>query len=166
MKENNMKFRFLTLLTVLVIFIAGCSAYGGGWIDSSTGTGKATFGFAVNCTAIDPHNILFTGQVQYNDPAAGVKFHGEIEQPYTVSSTEISCDGLFVVNNPTFIGNYVMEPSGKTGGFTWTVTDYGEPGPSEGDTVLVRLYDGPAYQSAPFYAHGGEIGGGNIQILP
>jgi hypothetical protein len=71
-----------------------------------------------------------------------------------------------VVNPPTFIGTYRMQPSGETGGFTWSATDYGEPGPSEGDRIVVRLYDGPAFQSPPFYTHGGVIGGGNIQVMP
>jgi hypothetical protein len=160
-----MKFRFLTLLTLLAVFVAGCSAQGGGWLDSSTGEGKANFGFTINCTQIDPHNIVLSGQVQYNDHAAGVKFHGEIEQPFTQAS-EISCDDPFAVSPPTFIGTYRMQPSGESGAFTWSATDYGEPGPSEGDRILVRLYDGPAFQSAPFYVHGGVIRGGNVQVRP
>jgi hypothetical protein len=161
-----MKPRFLTLVTVLGVFLASCTAYGGGWIASSSGTGKATFGFAINCTQIDPHNILLSGQVQYADHPVGITFHGEIEQPFTRSDIEISCDDPFGVAPPTFIGTYRMEPSGKTGGFTWSTTDYGEPGPSEGDRILVRLYEGAAFQSPLIYTHGGVIGGGNIQVMP
>jgi hypothetical protein len=161
-----MKTRFLILVTILAVLLAGCNAYGGGWLESSGGEGKATFGFTINCTQIDAHNILLSGQVQYTDHPAEIKFHGEIEQPFTRSDSEISCDDPFVVNPPTFIGTYRMQPSGETGGFTWSATDYGEPGPSEGDRIVVRLYDGPAFQSPPFYTHGGVIGGGNIQVMP
>lgn len=161
-----MKFRFLILVAVLALVLASCTAHGGGWIASAAGEGKATFGFGINCTQIDAHNILFTGQVQYNDMPAGVKFHGEIYQPYTVTSAEISCDEEFVTPNPIFNGTYVMEPSGQTGGFNWMVNDHGEPGPSEGDVLIVRVWDGPAYVGLPDYENSGVIGGGNIQIMP
>jgi hypothetical protein len=158
-----MKIRILTLLAVATLILSACNVHGGGWIDSSTGSGKATFGFTVNCTQIDPHNLVLKGHVQYNDQPAGIQFHGEIEQPYTVSSREISCDDDFLVSPVTFIGTYTMQPSGQTGGFTWTVRDFGEPGPSAGDLLRVALYEGPAYATPAFYENGGGIQGGNIQ---
>lgn len=159
-----MKIFTIILITIMAVILVACSAHGGGWIISSVGEGKATFGFTINCTQIDAHNIVLSGKFQFNDHPAGINIHGDIVQPYTVTSTEISCDEPFVVGNPTFIGSFTMMPSGETGKFTFTTSDYGEPGPDAGDYITIRLYDGPAYTVPPFYAHGGVVGGGNIQI--
>jgi hypothetical protein len=41
-----------------------------------------------------------------------------------------------------------------------TVCDYGEPGPTSGDTICVDPLDGPFAS----YWNGGELAGGNLQI--
>jgi hypothetical protein len=159
-----MKLRLMFLVMAAALILSACNARGGGWMESSTGSGKATFGFQINCTEIDSHNIVFEGQVQYNDMPAGVSFHGTIVQPYTSSAA--SCDGQFLITPMVFIGDYRMEPSGQEGQFTWSIHDYGEPGPSVQDYLSVRLYEGQAYSSPWFYVNTGGIGGGNIQYDP
>jgi hypothetical protein len=157
-----MKIRLLVLMALAVLVLSACNVHGGGWIDSSTGSGKSTFGFTVNCTQIDPHNIVLKGHVQYNDLPANVRFHGEIEQPYTVPSREISCSDDFLVSPAVFVGTYRMEPSGQTGGFVLSVRDFGE-GPEATDLLRVTIYEGPAYNSPIIYENGGFLKGGNIQ---
>lgn len=158
-----MKNRSFLLISILAVFLAACTAYGGGWLTSQIGSGKATFGFNVNCALLESNTIELYGQIQYKDLPAGVKFHGDVHQQYVVSESD-SCDDAFITNTPTFFGSYWMEPSGETGEFSLRLRDEGEPGPGAGDYFQINLYEDRALFSPIIYTNDGTIEGGNIQI--
>lgn len=142
--------RIVVLGALAVVLATACEARGGGWLISDTGSGKATFGFEMEC---DPDTGELTAQVQYVDRPAGVAIHG------VTSANEFFCfeDATF----GTFSGTYTAQPrtAGDGGTFFVTYADNGEPGVSAGDEFSIELIGG-VYDG---YANGGTIGGGNVQ---
>lgn len=117
---------------------------GGGWIPSPKPVGKnskATFGFVAHY--IDGAAIP-SGNLQYNDDAAGLKLHGNV--------TTLSVDKTTMT--ATFSG--AAKVNGVDGyEYKVTVVDNGEPGKT--DTFAIDIFAIP-------YTGNGTLGGGNIQI--
>jgi hypothetical protein len=140
--------RMLALAPVVglvVLGVAGCTAHGGGYIGSATGADKATFGFTWQKTKAQ--NVL---RGSWHD--GYVKFRLD---------RDLGIGGLFDCGGGT--GHYVSTSKSSPGGGTLalSICDYGEPGPTEGDTLSVNVTSGP-YAG---YSNSGTLEGGNLQVL-
>jgi hypothetical protein len=145
------------MFVVLAIVLTGCSATGGGWLVSATGSGKATFAFQVKCTQLTLNAVQLSGNLEYADKAAGVRVHAKVLSVAT-DIQPVSCDDPFAVEPPIFAGTYRTQPGGAEGLAIVQVQDGGEPGPGAGD-VFTILLEGPVT-----YFNSGPIQGGNIQV--
>ncbi len=119
---------------------------GGGWIVSPItpapkNSNKATFGFVAHF--ID-NSTTPSGNLQYDDKAAGLTAHGNV--------TKLSVDKTTMI--ATFSGTAKVN---GIDGYAYTVTavDNGEPG--KNDTFAIDIPGIP-------YSANGTLGGGNIQI--
>ncbi len=158
--------RFVGLVVVVALFLTSCTtASGGGWIPSAEGieAGKATFGFNFKCkdTTGDGGETVpvVSGQLQYNDHPADVRFHGEVPNlPIPIVATcaelrelldEIGV-GRFLEflfghfeeegdGATAFLGLARRQPSGEEGIFFVLAGDAGEPG--ENDAFCIGLVD-------------------------
>lgn len=117
--------------------------------NEGTGIYKATFGFQIS---IDKNGSA-SGQVQYNDHAANVAFHGTIDLK-TAQKVPGATAGYYT-------GTYRPNggKKGEGGTFDIYIEDRGEPGASSGDYFFVTLYGG----IFDGYANGGLLDHGNIQ---
>ena len=164
----------LTALCVLIVAVAGChKVVGGGWIDGLYG-GKAHFGFQAQCEEFMDddgwYNAgFFTGQVQFQDKSAGVRWHGEFEIANIVFSPDpLTCEevGAAVVSE---LGNYAemhgecrTQPGNVAGEFSVIVEDLeGEVGWDRSDTIHVITDCTP---DGSVYEHSGQLRGGNISF--
>jgi hypothetical protein len=146
---------------------SGCDKVtGGGWIASSTNPlEKATFGFSAKCknTVVDsnPVAVLYDGEIEYHDPAADIRIHGDVEPmevaPLTCKEFGDLLDDRGLVST-TFSGTYRAQPDGGRGPFTVTVTDNGEPSTLNGDMFCIDL------TGAVTHANCGPVQAGNIQV--
>ena len=143
-----MKLRKVLLIVAfatMVVITTGCEEYGkytgGGWIEGLCG-GKATVGFQIKA-----YEDCVSGQVQYNDHGARVKFHGEVE-------------GIL---GELVFGTATLQPGGETGYFEFYVQDNGEGANAGTEDVLQVLLIAP---SVPLYFNKGNLMGGNIQYHP
>jgi hypothetical protein len=100
------------LFALTILDLAGCKASGGGYITSATGEGKPTFAFNGLCTNTTLENgdvaAVTKGQLQYNDPAADVKFHAELED-FFISGSSTPCEDADSFQNENvdeFSGTY------------------------------------------------------------
>jgi hypothetical protein len=152
----------------LVAVVAGCDKVtGGGWIPSSTGQGKATFGFSAVCKnqedpIVGPVAALHEGQFEWDDHTAGVSFHGDVEPTLSLNALGTCKEAAQLIDqniNATLLGEYRPQPPGAPGSFEANVTDNGEPG-INGDSICVALQGGPHNG----YTNCGVIEGGNIQV--
>jgi hypothetical protein len=166
------KFSYTGVLVALtIVVLAGCKASGGGYITSATGEGKATFAFSGKCTNTTLENgdvaAITKGQLQYNDPAADVKFHAELED-FFVSGSSTPCedaDSFQDENVDQFSGTYRVSggPKEAEGFVDLAVRDAGEPG-INGDEVFIFLsafQPGGTYDG---YSNSGTVQGGNVQV--
>jgi hypothetical protein len=161
----------VAVATALALVAGGChKVTGGGWITSSTGTGKATFGFSASCVVDPSAPDLFTfyrGQFQYNDHGAGVRFDAEITPDASVGDGARTCEeaaDLLVASfgatgTAILSGEYRPRPKGAPGAVSVVLTDAGHPGIGE-DMICVTLSDG-AHSG---YEHCGAVQGGNINV--
>lgn len=144
----------------LALLGAGCRPgkyTGGGWLPSAVESkGKATFGFNLHAYDLDGDGRTdsWKGQFQYNDHAAGVKFHGT------------PTDGGWPETYPPFVGYFigVYEPRpgnvGPGGEFDAYIYDFDQDGEfNDGDYIDILVYSG-VYAN---YANSGYLGGGNIK---
>ncbi len=143
------------LVAGFALVMVGCTTVrGGGWVTSATGTGKATFGFQLVCNGDETTTAQVSGQLQYHDPGANVRLHGQADAVPFSTCTNNGVEGRF-------FGRYTPQPQsrGPGGEFEIVAQDLGERGPSKGDTFQITLtggvYDG--------YTNEGVVGGGNIQ---
>jgi hypothetical protein len=147
---------------------SGCDKVtGGGWIASSADPleEKATFGFSARCkdTKVDsaPLAVLYDGQLEYHDPAADIRIHGDVEPIPVAEATckelSDSLDDLGQVS-ATFSGTYRTQPDGLEGDFTVQVTDNGEPSTLNGDMFCITLTPPAAHSNC------GPVQAGNIQV--
>jgi hypothetical protein len=159
MKRTTHWVRAIGLVVVAGLLLASCGkANGGGWLQSATGAGKATFSFNAKCrdTVVNGRpDAVVSGQLEYKDAPAGVQFHGVVSSTIEGSS----CAELSSESEATFVGSYRPKPTGETGTFFLSVQDNGEPG-IQGDVFCISLLDG-AHDG---YSNCGPIGGGNIQV--
>ncbi len=145
----------IALFIMLALFLAGCEARGGGWIPSvANAEKKATFGFQVKCTQLAPDLVKFSGQLEYNDHPAGVKFHAEMQD--TRNGDAYSCDNSSVDALDLIQGTYRMMPSGQTGIVYLSVFDGGK----SGDSIMIQL----VHDGETVYENEGVLSGGNLQV--
>jgi hypothetical protein len=133
------------IVLVAALAGAGCKATGGGYIPSNNGAKKATFGFVWQTTE-DPDKYLAQGS--WVDGSVRFKLKGG-----TFLTFPNECGtgmGTYVSTNKAYPGS---------GDLLMTVCDYGEPGPSNGDTICVVTLGGPFA-----YSNAGELRGGNLQV--
>jgi hypothetical protein len=137
-------FRFLPAVGLAAIAVAGCKATGGGFINSATGANAAYFGFTWNST--NSGNVV---SGSWHDGWVKFKLDGGL-----VFESPGPC-----ANSP---GQYVSTSKSNpgTGTIDARICDYGEPGPTSGDTISVQLNGGP-YDG---YTDGGTLRGGNLQL--
>ena len=121
------------------------AARGGGWIVSDGG--KATFGFQLTC---DKETGDIQGQFQYNDHAAGVAFHGVVQDHADDCRVEVPAVG---------------DPLPYGGVYTPQPKKLGDPGDLEialdvdgclWVTLTGGIHDG--------YSHGGCQEGGSLRV--
>jgi hypothetical protein len=99
---------------------------------------------------------LFEGKLEYHDRAANVDLHGDVMIPIDF------CTGEPVEEEVAYAGTYTPQPAslGAGGEFAVAVRDGGEPGPSNGDVIVIEI-SGGVYDG---YTNQGVIQGGNIQF--
>jgi hypothetical protein len=156
-------------MTAVGLLVAGCErATGGGYIPSAIpGGGKATFAFSAKCTPTTNEDgsasAVTKGQLQYNDRAADVKFHANIDGTLTEfpAPPDICEESDGDESVDTFFGEYRVHGGPKEGEGTveLEVRDNGEPG-INGDEVTIALEDG----RHGGYTNSGTVQGGNVQV--
>jgi hypothetical protein len=170
--------RGVTVAAVLLLagFATGCDKVtGGGWIVSSADpTEKATFGFTAKCETrtinSTPTAVLYDGQLEYEDQAADVRIHGDVE-PSDIPGFQfvgMTCQQLrdiqpFPLGAATFEGKYRSQPSGGEGTFMVIVLDGGEPGVGS-DALCITLTGAITYANCGAVAEGTVLEGGNIEV--
>lgn len=142
---------------------SGCTKVtGGGWIVSASGPlEKASFGFNAKCRDRPGGAVLYEGQLEFKDPGAGVRIHGNVEPDEFVELAGVTCKEageVLVFPFATFRGSYRTQPPGGQGDFVVNVVDNGEPGALNGDTFEITLSGSLTYYNS------GPIQGGNIQV--
>jgi hypothetical protein len=113
---------------------------GGGWVDSTAGTGKATFGFVAGRSAADGS---VKGHFTLKDHTLGVTIHGDVIANF------MSCTGT-----PADHSEFLVTDTASGQQVTVKVNDNGEPGANR-DAFSV---EGAAYSNP-----GPLLRGGNIQ---
>jgi hypothetical protein len=155
----------LALTSLLSACVDGTTT-GGGWIESFEGGGnRATFAFTARCVKDKKSGDLVPkAQFEFQDRAANVALHGTVTS--FVGENGPSCDPEGEDSTTAdMTGTYRPQPkklSSNVGLFELSVTDGGEPGPSNEDHVCLDLESG-AY---PGYSNCGDVQGGNIQVFP
>jgi hypothetical protein len=173
-------------VAALCLVFAGCYAgryTGGGWLPSAVDVDKkATFGFNINIPEdVESNEDTIPedarGQVQYNDHAAGVAFHGEIVQGGINERIGAQvCLGLprggscveFLPDSAYLTGVYWPVPrgQGEPGTFEVWVGEKGKPlgfdDPAEQDFLIVTLTGGThdGYRNIDY------LQGGNTKYHP
>jgi hypothetical protein len=139
----------------------------GGRIPSTVPGEKATFAFSGKCrnTTLENGQEVYgvtKGQLQYNDRAAGVKFHAKLGEGFSFGSSD-PCGDVAEAggNSASFSGLYRVSggPKEAEGFVEIVVIDNGEPG-INGDEVTINVVDGP-YDG---YYNSGTLQGGNVQV--
>jgi hypothetical protein len=152
---------------LLAVVASGCtSVSAGGWIPSNAAplTGKATFGLTARCKDTrqggQPVAMIFNGQLQFQDHAAGVSIHGAVETTVSIAGTCRALEELVQSFPPSveLHGTYRSQTDNRQGTFDVELLDGGEPGSSSGDTFGIQLTGDITY------TNGGPIQGGNVQI--
>ena len=152
----------ILLVAALALFGMGCKATGGGRfineIYPNYGS-KITFGFNAHQTgpsnpdpSFPPAEIEAKGQFHLVDHGSKTKIHG------TFTGTWEPIEG--VEGDPSFFGTCTTN-GGNPEPFNVTFHDSGEPGPSKGDGIIVRIGT-TSLLGLPTYA--GTLSAGNIQV--
>ena len=129
----------LAMLVMVLALFTGCAdkATGGGWFYEGCEDNKVTFGF--NAQRVE--ECVYKGQFQAVNHGTGEKFHmNEIVFLEPLSYVTVNFTGQDKDDNWVNV----------------TVTDLGEPGASEGDSILIL------HQVYGMWA--GSLEGGNIQL--
>jgi hypothetical protein len=152
----------LGLLAVSALVLAGCTANGGGWINSSVGAKKATFGFTWQTDATLPQGTGDVATQSAGELAKGSWSDGYVK--FRIANGGIDFVDIYgdPFNCVVGSGHYVSTNRSYSGGgdLYITICDYGEPGPTAGDSVDIDPQGGPY----DFYENSGTLRGGNLQI--
>ena len=141
---------FLGVIAVSALLFAGCKATGGGYIESAYDPDKkANFGFVWQTTE-DPEKFLVKGQ--WSD--GPVKFKLDEGAIFTRTNGDDGC-GIGIAQYTSTSKTYP-----GSGELQIALCDFGEPGPTNGDALEIRVLSGP-YSG---YTNYGELQGGNLQI--
>ena len=164
----------IAALCALAVIAAGChKVVGGGWFDGLNG-GKAHFAFQAQCEEYQGEDgwyyaDFFTGQIQFKDASAGVRFHGEIQFAGGFFSPDpISCKeaGEVLMNDlgegGIFVGECRTQPGGMEGSFFVTVESHeGGKGWMREDFISVETDCTP---DGEVYYNEGVVRGGNVSV--
>ena len=164
MKKN---FQTCLVLLVLIMALTGCKTIkGGGWINSITEGGKATFGIDLTC-----ENSEYYGEFTYHDHGAkfgmsdgsmrNVSLKAWVEP--TAIDFGISCGDYYLENYTQYDFVYRAQPdkSGEEGKGTIQFWDADLTGtPDDNDKLCINIISGP-YAG---YDNCGDLGGGNLTI--
>ena len=150
----------LGLLAVSAMVLAGCTLNGGGSIGSAVGAKKATFGFTWH--GDDESVPQSTGDVatqSVGELAKGFWADGYVK--FRIANGGIT----FFGSNPSCwygSGEYVSQNRNYSGGGDLDIElcDYGEPGPTEGDSVDIDPTNGPY----GWYENFGTLQAGNLKF--
>jgi hypothetical protein len=125
---------------------------GGGWIPAGeAGEGKATFGFQLTCDSLTGE---VRGQFQYNDHAAGIAFHGVVDDQIDGCTVTLSSASSGSDPAPGYSGYSTPQPQkARDPGDLLIALD-------EQSCLPVTLTGG-AHRG---YSHSGCLEGGNIQF--
>jgi len=161
-------------LIALVVIVAGChKVVGGGWIDGLFG-GKAHFAFQAQCEDYLGEDgwyyaDFFTGELQFMDRSAGVRFHGDITVAGSIFSPDpVTCEELGAAlvqdfgEGAIFFGDCRSQPGNEPGTFSVTVENHeGGKGWMRADFISVETDCTP---DGELYYNEGVIQGGNISL--
>ena len=172
MKIKTLQFCFIA--TVLILLLSGCKTIrGGGWIESSTGEGKATFG--INITK---KKCKYYGGFTYHD-------HGKMYETADGKMQHLSLKAWVDTNSPLLAGggcdNQSLDDQSLENHITYDFTyqarydKSGEEGygtiefwdanrsksADEKDRLCINIYFGP-YAG---YSNCNYLGGGNLTIF-
>ena len=154
----------LACILLLVLSLNACrTVQGGGWMESASGEGKATFGVKLNCEAPD-----YFGEFTYHDH--GVEFEmpdGKMRklaikawvEPGVVRSgySDLSLDST------SWAFEYRAQPDkfGESGmGIIYFFDADLTEDPSDEDILKIEIWTGPFAE----YSNEGELGGGNLVL--
>ena len=168
MKIKTLQFCFIA--TVLIMLLGGCKTIrGGGWINSSTGEGKATFG--INITK---KKCKYYGGFTYHDHSLkdekgqhlSLKAWVDSNSPLLsgVPCDDQSLDSQSLENKITYDFSYRSryDKSGEEGYGTIEFKDANRSkSPDENDRLCIDIYFGP-YAG---YKNCGDLRGGNLTIF-
>lgn len=139
----------LSALAVSALVFAGCTANGGGWIPGQNAK-KATFGFTWQADEYFPYVYPTLAKGSWSDGYVKFRIADGGVTSFSFSGDCLSGDGQYVSTNRNYPGG---------GDIHIDLCDYGEPGPTVGDSVAVNL-SGPPYS----YSNSGTLQGGNLKF--
>jgi hypothetical protein len=160
---------------VMLLLLSGCKTIrGGGWINSKTGEGKATFGISLECK-----NAKIHGGFTYLDHGQKYKMPDGKMKPLSLKAwvdrdslmlSGGSCKDQFLgeqsPNHAAYQFIYRARPDkfGEEGKGTGTINFWDanrSEHPDENDRLCIDIVSGP-YAN---YSNCGDLGGGNLTIL-
>jgi len=163
----KMLIQFCFTAIVLTLILAGCKTIrGGGWINSITGEGKATFGIDMTC-----EDSLYYGEFTYRDNGFKVVMPDgkmrKLDIKAWVDPTEVPCGESCGANYSEDYTKYDFtykassDKYGKIGLGTIEFWDADRTeDPSDVDKLCIELKSGPYVP----YLNCGELQGGNLTI--
>lgn len=161
------------LVAALALVGAGCKATGGGWFNDID-DGKVTFGFNAQSTDGETDAPLPPPLPGWETMAAKGQFqmvvHGTKDSP-TKTRMHGTFTGTWASNQPVEDWSYFCGMGSINGGdtkpFFIQFHDFGEPGPSKGDDIIIVIgTNDPNPSSWPpdISMYDGVLEGGNIKI--
>ena len=140
--------RMLGLVAASGLLLAGCTTAGGGFIPTNNGAknGKAVFGFTVTDEAD-------------GDVMRGSWTDGSVKFRFVTGGFDFLASGGCVPISGTYTST-TKPTTGQSGSFDLEVCDFGEPGPTSGDSIDLDPTSGPF----SWYSNSGTLNGGNLKI--
>jgi predicted small secreted protein len=151
----------LVAVALSALLLAGCTVNGGGWINSSTGAKKATFGFTWAGEDCEPAYVGQIGIVLVCDPTHAKGFWSDGSVKFRIAEGGLTVL-FFDFVDACWLGEGTYVPTGPNpdpGDIEIELCDRGEPGASSQDYVAVELTDG----THDGYSNSGNLQGGNLQ---
>ena len=155
----------LVCIVMLALSLNACrTVRGGGWIESASGEGKATFGINLNCSSPD-----YSGRFNYHDHGVKMempdgKMHKLVILARITQDHETLCSDS-IPEHTMWQFDYQVQPnkygtSGFGSGYIqFSDADRSED-PSDEDELLINIINGPFAG----YFNAGKLGGGNLTI--
>lgn len=165
MKNKVIQFCFIVI--VLILLLCGCKTIqGGGWINSITRDGKATFGIDLTC-----ENSEYYGEFTFHDHgykvemADGKMRHVSLKAwvDHNTLDAGISCGDYHSKDFTQYNFVYRAKPdkSGEEGEGTIQFWDANlTESPDDNDALSIQIFSGP-YEG---YINYGKLEGGNLTI--